>query len=93
MASSHGLVGLTKHLAAMVGGTGTVNALRPGLFPHTEANESHSNELVPGLNALTPVKRVGGDNDLRAAVVYLASPGASFCIGQSLAVDGGWLIW
>jgi NAD(P)-dependent dehydrogenase (short-subunit alcohol dehydrogenase family) len=94
VASKHGLVGLTKHLAAMVGGTGvTVNALCPGMFPNTEANESHSSELVPALAARTPVKRVGDDNDLRAAVVYLASPGASFCTGQSLAVDGGWLVW
>jgi len=94
VASKHGLIGLTKHLAAMLGGTGvTVNALCPGMFPNTDANAAHSDGLVPGLAARTPVKRVGDDNDLRAAIVYLASPGASFYTGQSLAVDGGWLIW
>ena len=94
VASKHGLIGLTKHLAAMLGGTGvTVNALCPGMFPNTEANESHSNELVPALAMRTPVKRVGNDTDLRAAVVYLASPGSSFYTGQCLVVDGGWLAW
>jgi gluconate 5-dehydrogenase len=93
--SKHALVGLTRHLAAMIGGTGvTVNALSPGMFPATPANASHRTD--EGLRAIaerTPVKRVGTDDDLRAAVVYLASPGSSFYTGQNLVVDGGWTIW
>jgi gluconate 5-dehydrogenase len=49
--------------------------------------------LVAGIEARTPVKRAGNDTDLRAAVVYLASPGSSFYTGQSMVVDGGWTIW
>lgn len=94
VASKHGLIGLTKHLAATVGGTGvTVNALCPGMFPNTERNAAHALELVPGIEARTPVKRAGGEDDLRAAIVYLASPGSSFYTGQSMVVDGGWTIW
>ena len=94
VASKHGLIGLTKHIAVMLGDKGiTVNALCPGMFPNTEANESHSKELVPALAARTPVKRAGNDTDLRAAVVYLSSPGSSFYTGQCLVVDGGWLAW
>jgi NAD(P)-dependent dehydrogenase (short-subunit alcohol dehydrogenase family) len=94
VASKHGLIGLTKHLAAMLGKSGvTVNALCPGMFPNTDANASHSNDLVPALDARTPVKRCGNDDDLRAAVVYLASPGSAFYTGQCLVVDGGWLVW
>ena len=94
VASKHGLIGLTKHMAVMLGGRGvTVNALCPGMFPNTEANKSQSNELVPALEVRTPVKRVGNDTDLRAAVVYLSSPGSSFYTGQCLVVDGGWLAW
>jgi len=94
VASKHGLIGLTKHLAAMLGSRGiTVNALCPGMFPNTDANASHSDDLVPGLDARTPVKRCGNDDDLRAAIVYLASPGSSFYNGQCLVVDGGWLVW
>lgn len=94
VASKHGLIGLTKHLAVTLGGTGvTVNALCPGMFPNTEQNASNSDGLAPGLAARTPVKRVGNETDLRAAIVYLASPGSSFYTGQSLVVDGGWTIW
>jgi NAD(P)-dependent dehydrogenase (short-subunit alcohol dehydrogenase family) len=94
VASKHGLIGLTKHLAMMLGGTGvTVNALCPGMFPYTEANAARAAPLVAGLEARTPVKRVGNGNDLRAAIVYLASPGSSFYTGQSMVVDGGWTIW
>jgi gluconate 5-dehydrogenase len=94
VASKHGLIGLTKHLAVVLGGTGvTVNALCPGMFPNTEQNASKSGGLAPGLAARTPVKRVGNDTDLRAAIVYLASPGSAFYTGQSMVVDGGWTIW
>ena len=94
VASKHGLIGLTKHLAVMLGDSGvTVNALCPGMFPNTEQNAENASDLVSGLEARTPVKRVGNDDDLRAAIVYLASPGASFYTGQCLVVDGGWTIW
>ena len=94
VASKHGLIGLTKHLAVMLGNSGvTVNALCPGMFPNTEQNAANASGLVAGLEARTPVKRVGNDEDLRAAIVYLASPGASFYTGQCLVVDGGWTIW
>jgi gluconate 5-dehydrogenase len=94
VASKHGLIGLTKHLAATVGATGvTVNALCPGMFPNTEQNSENARDLIPGVEARTPVKRAGGEDDLRAAIVYLASPGSSFYTGQSMVVDGGWTIW
>lgn len=94
-ASKHALIGLTKHLAVMVGGTGvTVNALSPGAFPDTPANAANAtDDMTRAFAARTPVKRVGTDDDLRAAVVYLASPGSSFYTGQNLIVDGGWTIW
>lgn len=94
VASKHGLIGLTKHLAVMLGNTGvTVNALCPGMFPNTEQNAANAAGLVASVAARTPVKRVGNDTDLRAAIVYLASPGSSFYTGQSMVVDGGWTIW
>ena len=78
----------------MLGSTGvTVNALCPGMFPNTEQNAANAASLVPGVEARTPVKRAGNDTDLRAAVVYLASPGSKFYTGQSMVVDGGWTIW
>ncbi len=94
IASKHGLIGLTKHLAMMLGNSGvTVNALCPGMFPNTEQNAANAASLIPGVEARTPVKRVGNDTDLRAAIVYLASPGSKFYTGQSMVIDGGWTIW
>ena len=60
VASKYGLIGPTKHLAVMLGGIGvTVNALCPGMFPNTEQNAANASGLVAGLEARTPVKRVG----------------------------------
>lgn len=96
--SKHAVIGLTKHLAVMVGGTGvTVNALSPGMFPLARANAAAGAEAtaarIQALADRTPLHRIGGDEDLRAAAVYLASPGSSFYTGQNLVVDGGWTIW
>ena len=39
-----------------------------------------------------PMRRLGEIDDLKAAVVFLASPGAKFVTGQNLIVDGGWTV-
>jgi gluconate 5-dehydrogenase len=38
-----------------------------------------------------PMRRFGTDDELKAAVLFLASPGASYCTGAILSVDGGWV--
>ena len=38
----------------------------------------------------TPLGRAGEADDLRAAIVFLASPGAKFVTGQTLSPNGGW---
>jgi NAD(P)-dependent dehydrogenase (short-subunit alcohol dehydrogenase family) len=38
-------------------------------------------------------KRLGETDDLKAGVVFLASPGAKFVTGQDLIIDGGWTVW
>ncbi len=44
-----------------------------------------------GIIAQTPVGRAGHVDDIAAAALYLASPGASFVTGEVLNVNGGWL--
>jgi gluconate 5-dehydrogenase len=64
------------------------------MFPGTENNaQLDSPDLEAMLSDGTPMGRVGVDDDLKAAVVFLASPGAKFVTGQSVVVDGGWTIW
>jgi NAD(P)-dependent dehydrogenase (short-subunit alcohol dehydrogenase family) len=92
--SKHALVGLTKQLAVMVGGSGvTVNALSPGMFPGTEANRAVPKESHQRLIAATPQKRLGELENLQSAIEFLVSARSSFVTGQNLIVDGGWSIW
>lgn len=92
VASKHGLVGLTKHLAAMLGGTGvTINSISPGMFVLPESTLPE--EAREALGESTPLKRTGGDTDLKAAIAFLASPGSDFVTGHDLVVDGGWTVW
>ncbi len=94
-ASKHGLLGLTKFLAAQVAETGvTVNAICPGLFDSPANREYFSpGPLLDSVSNATPMNRIGTERELRTALLYLAAPGSSFVTGQSIVVDGGWTIW
>jgi NAD(P)-dependent dehydrogenase (short-subunit alcohol dehydrogenase family) len=93
-ASKHGLNGVTHYLASRLAPYGVcINSLCPGMFPSEQTKAMLSKEVLDRLIDGTPMKRMGGSDDLKGAVVLLASPGAAFITGQCLTVDGGWTVW
>jgi NAD(P)-dependent dehydrogenase (short-subunit alcohol dehydrogenase family) len=93
-ASKHGLIGLTRTLAAEWGGRGVrVNAVCPG-WVKTEMDEAdqasggYTDDDILGQN---PMGRFAAAGDIAAAVAFLADPRQSgFVNGVALPVDGGW---
>jgi NAD(P)-dependent dehydrogenase (short-subunit alcohol dehydrogenase family) len=92
-ASKHGVIGLTKSAALEYAPRGIrINAVCPGSIatPMVEemiaAGELDHDEAV----ADQPINRLGRADEIAAAVLWLCSPGASFVVGVSLPVDGGY---
>ena len=89
-ASKAGLLGLTRHLATLLGPHGvTVNAISPGMMETERTANLLGAKTREALVRRTPVRRLGQPSDIQAATVFLASPAASFITGHNLVVDGG----
>lgn len=87
-----GLIGMTYGLARELSPQGiTVNAIAPGFIANTGFTGAWPEERVKSIIEQIPVGRGGRAEDIAAAVLYLASPEASFVTGEVLHVNGGWL--
>ncbi|MDE5741615.1 MAG: 3-oxoacyl-ACP reductase FabG [Oscillospiraceae bacterium] len=91
-AAKSALIGFTKALAKEVGLSGiTVNCVAPGVI-ETDMNGHLSPEIIAELKEETPLNRIGTTSDVAETVLFLASEKASFITGQTISVDGGFIL-
>lgn len=88
-ASKAGLIGLTRSLSRELAGRKvTINAVCPG-FIESEMTRTLGDVVLEEAKKRIPAKRLGTPEDIAAAVLFLASPAASYVTGAVLTVDGG----
>ena len=88
-AAKAGMIGFSKSLAREIGSRNiTVNCVAPG-FIDTDMTRALTEDQRRGLIGQIPLGRLGEAADVAAAVLFLASPGASYITGATLHVNGG----
>jgi 2-deoxy-D-gluconate 3-dehydrogenase len=92
-ASKHGVMGITRALANELAARGVnVNGIAPGyiatdLTSALQADETRNRAILERI----PAGRWGTPDDLKGAVVFLASRAADYLHGEIITVDGGWM--
>lgn len=85
------LIHMTRLLAMELAPTVRVNSIAPGLIK-TDLSRALWTEDEVGIANTMPMKRLGTPNDIAEAAAFLCSDAASWITGQTLAVDGGYLV-
>jgi len=84
-----GLIAFTFTLAREFARRGiTVNAVSPG-YTETDMTKGMPDSALEQLKLLTPMGRLGKPEEIASAVLFAASPQASFMTGQVIGVNGG----
>src|ERR1700721_2282029 len=87
-ASKSGLIHLTRRMAAkLIGDHIVVSAIAPGPFKSDMNNAARDN--ADEVATRVPAGRIGTDEDMAGAAIYLASRAGDYVVGATIAVDGG----
>ena len=91
-AARAGMANLTKTAAVEWAASGVrVNAVAPGWIASSgmDSYKGPVREMIPKLKRHVPLRRMGTESEVSAAICFLLSPGAAFITGVTLAIDGG----
>ncbi len=87
-ASKAALIHLTRRMAArLIQDRIVVSSLAPGAFP-SDMNKA-ARDHAEGVARRIPAQRIGVDEDMAGAAIYLASRAGDYVVGETLTVDGG----
>ena len=95
-AAKHGVLGFTKSAALEYAARGIrINAICPGLIWTPMADQMVAAGQGAALKAMdksVPMGRVGRPEEIASAVLWMCSDAASYITGQSISVDGGFIM-
>jgi NAD(P)-dependent dehydrogenase (short-subunit alcohol dehydrogenase family) len=95
-AAKHGVLGFTKSAALEYAARGIrINAICPGLIQTAMSDQMVAEGQGDALKAMEksiPMGRVGRPEEIATAVLWLCSEAASYVTGQSISVDGGFIM-
>lgn len=88
-AAKAGVLGLTQSFSKEIARAGiTINSICPG-YIDTAALSEMNPEQRQAAQSRIPMRRFGKPEEVAAAVIFLASPSASYITGSTLKIDGG----
>lgn len=90
-----GLLGFTRSMARALGPAGVrVNSVMPGAIRTEEEQETYPDPAAADREFLPKqaLQRRGAAEDIAGVVSFLAGPDSAFMTGQTVCVDGGWVL-
>jgi NAD(P)-dependent dehydrogenase (short-subunit alcohol dehydrogenase family) len=95
-AAKHGVIGFTKSAALEYGKRGIrINAICPGLIQTPMSDRmiaEGQGDALKAMEKMIPMGRVGRPEEIASSVLWLCSHAASYVTGQSISVDGGFVM-
>ena len=90
-ASKHGVVGLTKNIAAEYGEKGIrCNAVGPGYIETPLLTDHLNKDMMEAVARKSPMNRLGTSQEIADLVTFLSSDKSSFTTGSYIIADGGY---